>query len=268
MPETPQTLRPRGGRLLSASHESLARGITSTPPGAVSALSLTGGVSWGPKEGRRLIFGRNRPEVHVCLGENDLRVSRHHGTLTCESGRWWVSNHGGVPIRLAGSRLLFRDEDQVPLDTGYTPLFVRGSGSREHLLEIYVSGPDGGMPQPQYSRQTCPGEVYPLSPAERLALVALGQRYLLHEARPQPWSWKDTAQLLAEIQPGFGWKSRRVEELVGEVRLRLSRAGVPGLTRDEVPEPLGNALNHNLLTELLMSATLVPRDLDLLDEPE
>src|SRR2546426_1018218 len=116
----------------------------------LSALSLAGGVSWGPKDGRTLIFGRNRPEVHVCLGENDLQVSRHQGSLTCQGGRWWLSNTGRRPIRLAGKRLLFRDEDPVPLEAGYTPLFVRGSSGREHLLEVFVSGPEGAMPEPQH----------------------------------------------------------------------------------------------------------------------
>lgn len=267
MNHTPQTLKPQGGRRLDASHASLARGVDSSAPGMLSALSLAGGVSWGPRDGRTLLFGRNRPEVHVCLGENDLQISRHHGSLTCRRGQWWLANTGGRPIRLAGKRLLFREEDPVPLDAGYTPLFVRGSAGREHLLEVFVSGLDGGVPLPQHSRVTNPGEVYVLKPEEKLALVALGQRYLLHEAQPQPWTWKDTAALLEEIQPGTGWRSRRVENLVTDVRLRLSRAGVRGLTREEVGEPVGNSLNHNLLTELLMSATLVPRDLDLLDDP-
>jgi hypothetical protein len=41
---------------------------------------------------------------------------------------------------------------------------------------------------------------------------------------------------------------------------------VPGLTRDEVGDPVGNALNHNLMMELVSSATLVPPDLRVLDE--
>jgi hypothetical protein len=57
-----------------------------------------------------------------------------------------------------------------------------------------------------------------------------------------------------------------VEHLVAGVRNRLSRAGVPALTREEVGEPVGNALNDNLFTELLLSTTLVPADVDVLDE--
>jgi hypothetical protein len=59
-----------------------------------------------------------------------------------------------------------------------------------------------------------------------------------------------------------------VEHLVARVRARLSRAGVAGLTREEVTGPVGNALNHNLLTEMVRSTTLVPPDLRRLDPPD
>ncbi len=39
---------------------------------------------------------------------------------------------------------------------------------------------------------------------------------------------------------------------------------MPGLTREEVGEPVGNMLNHNLITELLRTRTLVPPDLLML----
>ncbi|MBF6175152.1 hypothetical protein [Nocardia blacklockiae] len=74
-----------------------------------------------------------------------------------------------------------------------------------------------------------------------------------------------TARLLAQLEPDAGWKRRRVEELVTAVRQRLSRLGVPGLTADEVPQPIGNMLNHNLIQQLMQSGTLVPRDLALID---
>ena len=50
-----------------------------------------------------------------------------------------------------------------------------------------------------------------------------------------------------------------------EVRNRLSGNGVSGLTREEVGEPIGNTLNHNLIRELMESTTLVPPDLRILD---
>jgi len=260
-------LEPEGGDVLPASHDSLARSADAAAiPGTLRALTLAGGVSWGPKENRTVIFGRNRPEVHVCLGENDLRISRRHGMLTYRGGRWWLACTGGAPIRLPDSLLLARDDEPVPLGAGYTPLFVRGSHDQEHLLEVFITGSDGHLPGPLHGQVTNFPETWPLTPEEKLALVALGQRYLLRERRPQPWTWEATASLLAEIAPTAGWKSRKVEHLVNNVRLRLSKAGVSGLTREEVGEPVGNSLNHNLLQELLLSTTLTSRDLSLLDE--
>jgi len=52
---------------------------------------------------------------------------------------------------------------------------------------------------------------------------------------------------------------------VTEVRNQLSAQGVYGLVREEVGEPVGNLLNHSLLTELVRSTTLVPPDLAQLD---
>lgn len=53
--------------------------------------------------------------------------------------------------------------------------------------------------------------------------------------------------------------------MVAAIRARLSREGVPGLVREEVGEPVGNALNDNLMRELVLSTTLVPPDLALID---
>ncbi len=258
-------MRPADGSPLPATHGSLARGVSAPVPGTVFALALTGGMRLGPGERREVIFGRNRPAVHVCLGEDDPLVSRHQGTLTHRGGQWWVSNHGRLPIRLAGARLLFREEEAIPLDTGYTPLFVRGSHHREHLLEVFVTGPEGRTPVPMPQDITRPPRTWLLTDEERLALVVLGQRYLLHDLRPQPLTWKETAAQLASLQPSAAWGPKRVEHLVTAVRVRLSRGGVPWLTREEVGEPVGNTLNDNLLRELLLSTTLVPPDLALLD---
>ncbi|WP_036567318.1 hypothetical protein [Nocardia sp. BMG51109] len=260
-----RTLEPVDGQRLPASHDSLARGVAAPVAGTVSALSLVGGVTFRPKDGRKVIFGRNRPLVHVCIGENDVRISRHQGTLVCGDNRWWVHNLGAQPIRIAESCLLFREEEPVPLDDGYTPLFIRGSDRREHLLEVFVTASGLSEPGPRHRHLTSPVASHDLSDTERLVLVVLGQRYLRHESTPQPWTWDATAKLLAEIQPDAGWKRRRVEELVGAVRLRLHRLGVAGLVAEEVPQPIGNMLNHNLIQELMLSGTLVPRDLFLIE---
>ncbi|WP_239154920.1 hypothetical protein [Amycolatopsis sp. FDAARGOS 1241] len=104
-----------------------------------------------------------------------------------------------------------------------------------------------------------------LSPEERLVLVSLAQRYLLQQPYPQPMAWRQIAEQLAELEPGKRWTPKRAEHLVVAVRARLARAGVAGLTREEVGEPVGNSLNDNLVKELLLSTSLVPPDLAMLE---
>lgn len=246
-------------------YESLARQVPKTVPGAVVALAVTGRFDSAPVEGHTVLFGRNRPDVDICVGESDLRVSRRHGALTRREGVWWVSNLGQLPIRLPKSRWLFPSEEPVPLADGYTPLFIRGTRDREHLLELYVAGPDGGRPAVPHGAVTEPPRRWRLTEDERLLLVVLGQRYLMHEANPQPLARQHVAEVMAELRPGEQWGHKRVEHMVAAVRARLSREGVPGLMRDEVGEPVGNALNDNLMRELVLSTTLVPPDLALID---
>ena len=250
---------------LSPSMGSLARGVWSTAPGTIVAKSVDGGITVGPRPGRSVLFGRNADEVHVCIGADDRRVSRRHGELRCDGERWWLRNQGKALIRLP-DRSLFPDEEPVPLAEGYTPVFL--PGTREHLLEVYVIGRTGDSRAADHARATIAPSTWPLSAEEKLALVVLGQRYLLHEPNPQPLTWRQAADQLGELRPPASqWSAKRVEHLVGRVRARLSRAGVAGLTREEVAGNVGNALNHNLLTELVRSTTLVPPDLRRLEEP-
>lgn len=256
---------PVGGRQIVKARESLALGVPPAAPGSIFALALTGGVTVTPREGHTIRFGRNRPEVDVCVGENDLRVSRRHGVLTHDQGRWWVGNTGQLPIRLPNTQWLFSGEDPIPLPDGYTPLFVRGSRCREHLLELYVVGPDAGQLRARHREVTQPPKRWRLTEDERLVLVVLGQRYLLRESSPQPVSRQQVVDVLTELQPDATWTVKRVEHVVAEVRSRLSSGGVRGLRREEVGEPVGNVLNDNLLRELVLSTTLVPPDLAVLD---
>ncbi|MEK8172054.1 hypothetical protein NKH77_30475 [Streptomyces sp. M19] len=128
-----------------------------------------------------------------------------------------------------------------------------------------MTGPEDEPPTPLPGDVTRPPRVWWLSAEEKLALVVLGQRYLLHHPRPQPLTWEQTYRQLSELRPDAGWTKKRVEHAVNDVRARLSDGGVPWLTREEVGEPVGNTLNDNLLRELLLSTTLVPLDLSLID---
>lgn len=258
----------RGVRLLSADTGSLSRGLPPSPAGTLFALGERGGIVVEPAASLMVIFGRNEPEVHVCVGLGDRAVSRQHGLLRREAGRWSVRNTGQLPIRMPGSHLLLSGQEE-PLPTAYTPLFIRSSPGREHLLEVRVSSALISAPLTEdSSASTRHAVVWELSEHERLVAVVLAQRYLRHEAYPQPLSWSQVAQQLTELRPDQKWTAKRAEHVLGRVRKRLADRAVPGLTRDEIGEPIGNTLNHNLITELLLSTTLVPPDLRLLDHNE
>lgn len=251
--------------MLPAGTGSLARGLPPAPVGTLFVLGDRGGIAVAPAVRFSVIFGRNEPEVHVCVGWGDPGVSRQHGSLRHDGQRWVVRNTGRLPIRLPGSHLLLSGHAE-PLAVAYTPLFIRSAHGREHLLEVRVAGPALAEP-PGVGDDASTHRValWELSERERLVAVALGQRYLRHEAFPQPLSWNQVAEQLGRLRPEEPWTAKRAEHVITAVRERLAGRGVPGLTRAEVGEPIGNALNHNLMMELLLSTTLVPPDLKLLD---
>ncbi|MGH3928634.1 MAG: FHA domain-containing protein [Pseudonocardiaceae bacterium] len=260
----PQRVPTGGVHLLPAGTGSLARGLPPAPRGTLFALGERGGISVSPTARFTVVFGRNEPEVHVCVGEHDRRVSRKQGMLSNDGNRWTIHNLGNVPIRFPGSQLLLRGQEE-PLPIAYTPLFIRTEPGREHLLEVRIAGMPSTPSTPCHEQLTENPRIWKLTDRERLVLVVLGQRYLRHEAHPQPLSWNQVAEQLAEVQPQVGWTAKRAEHVVSTVRNQLARQDIPGLTRLEVGEPVGNTLNHNLLLELLLSTTLVPPDLRLLD---
>ena len=114
-------------------------------PGTLQVRALGAWVQRSPDPKRTVVFGRSRDDVHLVVGGDDLRVSRRQGVLSYRDGRWWISNVGRPPIRMA-DRLLFTDEEPVPLPTCFTPLVVQGSPGREHLVEVHVS--DGACGRP------------------------------------------------------------------------------------------------------------------------
>ncbi|MQY23897.1 FHA domain-containing protein [Nocardia macrotermitis] len=261
------TLNSPGVQRFPRTHHNLLKGGRPVA-GTISLLSLGDGAIFTPDPGREVLFGRNRPVMDLCVGEDDLRVSRHHGTILRSGTRWIIKNLGGQPIRIADSYLLYQDAEPIPLATGYTPVYIRGSEQREHLLEIFVTGPQRHDPIPKHRDDTDPGVPHHLTDRERLVLVVLGQRYLRQEHHPQPLTRDATAEQLIDLQPDADWKRRRVDTVVTDVRHRLSAWGVDGLDPENMPQPIGNILNHNLIQELMRSGTLSPADLALIEEPE
>lgn len=250
--------------LLPAGFGSLARGVPDGEPGTLFVLGERGGIRVAPRSSFQVVFGRNEPDVHVCVGYEDPGVSRRHGLLAWGVGGWTLRNSGVVPVRFPGSRLLLSGHEE-PVGASYTPLFIRTGPGREHLLEVRVAGGAGATRAAGVDEVTASPRTWTLSDDERLVLTALGERYLRHEAHPQPNSWAGTSRTLAEARPDAGWTPKRVEWCVVRVRQRLIDTGVTGLSRDEVGEPIGNTINHNLLMELLSTTTVIPPDLRLLD---
>lgn len=238
---------------------SLNRVVPAGEPGTLFVLGVNGGMSVAPDAGFSLLFGRNDPEVHVCIGMDDPHVSRQQGCITQQGSRWVLENTGKLPIRFPGSRLVLRG-DRAELPVAYTPLFVVAP-RQEHLLEVRIAAraaPRGETAV--HELETKDLRVWPLKPREKLVLVCLSQRYLRHDPQPQPLSWAQVAEELSALQPEEDWTWRRAAHIVSKVRKKLS-PHVPGLLEEEVPPPVGNALNHNLIMELLVTTTITKADL-------
>ncbi|MBR7836304.1 FHA domain-containing protein [Actinospica durhamensis] len=216
-----------------------------------------------------VLFGRGGDDVHLAVGIDDPYVSRRQGLLLCDGSQWRLRNIGKLPIRLVDETMVLTGHE-LALKTGCTPLLVGAPIHRVHLVEVHVSGRrrPGAEVGPESATRS-PDE-YELSETERLALVAVGQRYLRQDPAPQPVSWSQAAEDLTRAPGGRRWTARSVEHVVAAIRQRLAtgRAPIPHILRGEMPEPVGNTLNHNLITALLRSATLTPHDLALLGEDE
>jgi hypothetical protein len=100
----------------------------------------------------------------------------------------------------------------------------------------------------------------------------MGQHYLLYEQGARPLTYRQTAELLASLQPDANWTQRRIEHRIehriAALRHRLGDGGCPyPLAHDtDGGAPWDNNLLHNLLTGLVESTTLVPPDLQLMDQ--
>jgi hypothetical protein len=247
---------------------SLSRGVPAARPGTLFVLGAHGGMSVAPDAGFPVLFGRNEPDVHVCVGAGDGCVSRRQGLITRAYSRWILNNTGRLPIRFPGSRLVLSG-DQAELPSGYTPLFVVAP-RQEHLLEVRIAAPAPAAgarsdTEDQWSADTLDREARRITEEERLVLVCLAQRYLRGDPQPQPLTWAQAAFELNELRTAGTWTAKRAAHVVARVRRRLSSFdGVPGLLEEEVPQPVGNALNHNLITDLLITTTLTKADLLLL----
>ncbi|MCI2416055.1 FHA domain-containing protein [Saccharopolyspora sp. K220] len=230
------------------------------PPGTIFVLADEGGYAVPPRR-FELFFGRGTPNVHVPIGIGDSRVSRRQGVLTCQGSEWWMRNEGKLPIQLPGDALLLSGQE-MPVPDGYLPLFIGDPASRTHLLEVRVISAKRLDPAVEPDSPTAIPQTDELSEAERLVLTALAKRYLHGQRHAQPATWKEVADTLNRLPSGKKWTEKTVANTVAPVRRRLA------ITRDDLPEPLGNALNHKLIQVLLRNATLTPSDLEQLGDAD
>jgi hypothetical protein len=264
---TPSERSP-GVRLIDAAEPSLAAGVPASPAGTLYLRSSRGGVIVPPGAPLSVLLGRDEPNVHVAIGVGDRYISREHARVHREHDHWTLTNHGKLPLQLPGSVQLLTG-GTATLATGYTPIIVKHRHGPTHVVEAVVVPVSDRRPgEAAHADTTSAARLWELTSEERLAVIVLAQRYLRHEAHAQPLAWSQAAEDLAAATGDPRWNSRRVERLVEGIRKRLTLAGVAGLTRDEVGEPVGNSLNHNLITELLLTTTLVPPDLAVIDNLE
>lgn len=251
--------------ILPAGGASLAYGIPPAAPGTLFVQGPGGGMRVAPDSGFTVVFGRCEPDVHICVGAHDQHVSRRQGLIRHDGSRWMLYNTGKVAIRLPGRLVLGGHEAELP--TSFTPLFILGP-EQEHLLETRVATRPRPRPGDRHEIPTADPDGWELDDdVERLVLTCLARRYLAQEPNPQPLTWAQVADELNRVRPGEGWNVRRAARVVEKVRMRLS-PHVPGLLEEEIPPPIGNALNHNLINALLVSATLVQTDLLQLESAE
>ncbi|HEX6359411.1 FHA domain-containing protein [Actinophytocola sp.] len=253
-------------QLLPPSVGGLAGRVPAAPPGSIFVLAARGGFAAPPQASFEVVFGRKEPDVHVCIGADDPRVSRLQGRLVCTGTEWWLRNEGKLPIRLPQSRFLLTG-NEIPLGEGYSPLFIRTSERREHLLEVRVVGAGRGdaLAGADDQTATAAADSWRIDGTERIVLTALAARYLRQEPHPQPQSWKQVKEDLNSSNVTHSdWTEKKAANVVLKVRERL-QPYVAGLRLEDWGDPAGNMVNHQLVQELLQTATLRPPDLRLLD---
>lgn len=239
---------------------SLAGGVAEgQPPRTLYLQTSTGGYRATIDSHFTVVFGRNEPDVHVCVGASDQSVSREHGSVRTDGTGWILRNHGRLPLLLPGSRQLLKEHEHR-LPDGYTPVFIRTGRHSAHLIEVLVTARPTQVSTSRPEAPTVHDRVA-LDRTERRLLVVLSQHYLRGDDHPQPRSWKEVAEELNELDGGSSWTASRAAHVVERIRTRAASSGVPGITQAEGLRASDNTIKHNLITGLLMSGTLVPPDL-------
>lgn len=177
-----------------------------------------------------LTFGRSR-ECTVCLDPSDTAISRTAGDLSFERDTWWLTNRSTTrPLSIVdelGLRSVLAPGRRIAIEA---PTRVLVDGARQHSLHIAVDAApaadpptDAGLGMP-VETPTATGEEVLITPADRMALVALFAGYLEEPPRYDPYP-KSYAAAAARL----GWPRTTLVKRIEYLRTRLDAAGVPNM---------------------------------------
>lgn len=212
----------------------------------------------GPEES--FSFGRS-PGSSICLDPDDQAISRRAGSLDFEGSTWWVVNRSTVrPLSIVddlGFRSVLGPGRRAAV-LGRTRVIVDGT-SRSHTICIEVEGiepevRDSGRDAPPPGAPTATGEQVLISPADRLALVALFAGYLEEGKKYDPYP-KSYAAAAARL----GWPRTTLVKRIEYLRTRLDQAGVPNMS--------GWMALTNLAEYVISRGIITKADLDLIRRP-
>lgn len=203
-------------------------------------------VQAGP--GGAVSFGRS-PDCTICLDPQDVAISRRAGAFEHEHDTWWLVNRSTArPLSVVddlGLRAVLPPGRRTAVEAA-TRVIVDGTRASHTIrVEVSVDRPGSGDPPPP-GAPTAVGEGVLISPADRLAMVALFAGYLEDPPRydPHPKSYAAAAARL-------GWPRTTLVKRIEYLRTRLDQAGVPSM--------MGwNALVN--LAEYALSRGLVTKD--------
>ena len=201
-----------------------------------------------------LTFGRATTAT-ICLDPLDIGISRTAGTITHHHETWWIINNSTTrPLILIddhGFRSLLPPQRRAAIDHP-TQIVIDGTHGQHNLrvnteptrnVELFAPPPDGAP--------TASGIEVLVSPADRLAMIALFAGYLEDPPRYDPYP-KSYAAAAARL----GWRRTALIKRIEYLRKRLNNAGVPNM--------MGFSALTNLAEYALTRGLITRDDLDIL----
>jgi len=215
------------------------------------------GESWTLTPEQSLSFGR---DADLVVDDNPY-LHRIAGEFRHEAGAWVLENVGSrIVLTLRGAGPLAATTvppgQQVRLiDRSWSVSFTAGPTNYQLEGEVQVEGPLG-IGTTTASGSTQRFGVVDLTDDQRIAVVALAQRFLRGELNPSVPSNK-------EIAGQLNWTSKAVQRKVDNLADKLTQAGVPGLKGSEGASA---ARRRERIVEHMVRQQLVDvDDLSLLD---